>query len=291
MGTKDFQCQICPSAFNNEGHLKVHVRGQHMDDKHQCLQCKKLFNYKHHLKKHIEEVHLGKIYECEVCKHKVSSKSAFQYHINTVHKEIDFKCKVDECDFKAKAKNALQLHVRSFHQGEKNFHCSLCNYKSFRKHDLKNHIENIHEDPKKCPTCGKFYSSNKGLQRHKKIHNENMHIMKFCQFCDFSTKEKLNLKKHIEVQHHGIMLLKCSECFKSYKSIRNLKLHMDAIHRKVKYKCHICEKEFSYKTALDRHNERLHSDAVKNLIKCNLCPYATLFQMDFNQHVKIHKDL
>ena len=33
---------------------------------------------------------------------------------------------------------------------------------------------------------------------------------------------------------------------------------MDAVHRKVKHKCHICGKEFSFKSALNRHNEQLH---------------------------------
>ena len=284
-------CNICPSVFNQPGHLKIHVRSAHMEVKHQCLQCNKYFGYKHHLKKHVEEIHVGKTYECEECNHKVSSKSGIKQHKMSVHKKIVFKCTVEDCDFEAKAKYYLKIHVRNFHQGEKNFPCSFCNHKSSRKCDLQRHIEHKHESPKKCTTCNKNYSTQKGLLEHKQRLHENNFTLKSCQFCNFSAKANSNLKRHIRIHHMNIntSLSVCSICSKTLNSKTSLKTHMDAVHLKVKHKCDICDKEFSFQRALQRHNERFHSDAIKNLIKCNLCPYVTLSNVNFNRHMNIHK--
>lgn len=56
-----------------------------------------------------------------------------------------------------------------------------------------------------CPDCGKAYKHKGILQRHLKYECGDKRPFA-CNFCDYSTKQKQNLKKHLIVKHAGVLV-------------------------------------------------------------------------------------
>ena len=156
--TENINCKVCPSTFNQFGHLKKHIESQHIELKHQCLKCSKFFNYKHHLKEHVERFHERKIYECEQCGHKLHSSSGIKHHISAVHKKVFYECSFEACDYKASQKSQISLHIRSYHHGEKKFKCNNCDFRAFKKCTLQKHVDS-HGSFHPCDICKKEYTT------------------------------------------------------------------------------------------------------------------------------------
>lgn len=51
-----------------------------------------------------------------------------------------------------------------------------------------------------CTNCGKIYKSQGGVSNHKN-YECGMEAKFFCQFCDYKTKRKGNLKAHLFIKH------------------------------------------------------------------------------------------
>ena len=83
-------------------------------------------------------------------------------NIVTCPKTIMYPC--DRCDYKAKKKHQVHLHIKSMHVGEK-YQCNECDYKATRKYHLQRHIKIVHTG---------FTYQHQYLNRHKdSIHDEN----------------------------------------------------------------------------------------------------------------------
>ena len=78
-----------------------------------------------------------------------------------------------------------------------------------------------------------------------KVHEEKCFP---CLDCDFSTKLKSNLTKHILEAHGSIKVLSCESCSEIFSNKRSLTIHIDSVHEKKKlFQCPHCDLGYAEK--------------------------------------------
>ena len=130
--------------------------------------------------------------------------------------------------------------------------CNVCDAifpskDKFRTHFMSEHVEH-NKSSFSCKECEKSFKDKKSLNNHFK----NIHIKLDCEYCSEKFTSKYELDKHLKAEHDSSdkASLMCSFCGKILMTERNLKLHIQAIHSGDRFPCTICDKRFSYKSAM-----------------------------------------
>ena len=149
------------------------------------------------------------------------------------------------------------------------YKCTECDYQGFRKKRLSEHMGRVHgllpngampENPMfSCDECEKTFVFEKDLSRHKKI------------------------------VHHGQVFV-CLVCNKNYKSKyvydRHTATHVEG-YVQPKFKCQICEQEFTTKFSLSSHIKSKHL-GVKKTYSCPTCGKTFSQIRSYRQHANVH---
>ena len=101
-------------------------------------------------------------------------------------------------------------------------------------------------------------------------------------YCDYKTKDKCNLKKHIR-NIHDKRKYACNECKKEYTDQSSLKKHTDSIHKGVRYACSQCNHEAYSPNALDKHIESKHMGVTYS---CDFCEFESVYKQYLTQHIE-----
>lgn len=112
-----------------------------------------------------------------------------------------------------------------------------------------------------CEICGKQFSHNDRLRRHRKIHTAEKPYK--CDICGKGFKEKCNLKHHRFI-HTGEKPYKCETCGKSFNQRSSLKTHQKVHTGEKPFRCELCDKPFAQKYLLRQH--------MKKHIELNIAP-------------------
>ena len=56
--------------------------------------------------------------------------------------------------------------------------------------------------------------------------------------------------------------LECDKCSKEFKTKSGLKLHVESVHKGLRFPCEICKKEFCSKYEVVRHQRNIHSKQI-----------------------------
>lgn len=104
-----------------------------------------------------------------------------------------------------------------------------------------------------CDICGKQFSHNDRLRRHRKIHTTEKPYK--CDICGKGFKEKCNLKHHRYI-HTGEKPYKCETCGKSFNQRSSLKTHQKVHTGEKPFRCELCEKPFAQKYLLRQHMKK-----------------------------------
>ena len=215
--------------------------------------------------------------------------------LNVSSEQDIFACHM--CNYKHKKEFFLKTHIESTHKQIYRQHCTLCNYSTYTIENLNNHLKCHPVIPKEheflepsqadhipfaCSLCS--YSSTDELDFKTHIesdHEKNDDQSYTCSFCDYTTQSLIWWVKHLKSIFHCNI---CDERFhgKSNNSFRNYKRHMKKHTKSPKqlpqgekkrkktafsHHCSICNKNFPYKSYLDRHMSCVHAP---NLYKSNV---------------------
>ena len=220
-----------------------------------------------------------KKHSCLKCRQKFENKIDLMSHLKTDHEEKNFKC--SECDQLFPEKNAMLRHYRFVHEGRNDrFHCHLCEYQARSFQALKIHIDSIHES---LNCQGKRYNyqptqkSNSQTQIQMKHEGFKFSINKTYKSLVYVSKPKS--QKAIKSK------LNCDICDYSGRTKAYLKIHIDAVHKKIKHPCSQCEKLFAQKSSLNLHTKIVH-DGIK--VSCNFCEKKATTKQHIRDHMLKH---
>ena len=210
------------------------------------------------------------VWKCGICDYSSAEQKNLKFHIKTIHNGIkDFNC--DTCGLFFAKKSSILLHKRKVHQYAYKNVCDQCEYVSSEKSKIDIHKRAVHEKIKDqvCDVCGKAFSHSQTMRRHKRIVHGNGKVKDYvCNLCEYAVSSKLMLTLH-NINVHGkeqdMKYYICEVCgYKSYEKTK-VDIHRRAVHDKIKsYICYSCNTAFAHSQTLNRHIRTQHPENAKN---------------------------
>lgn len=271
---KNVKCthQGCLYKFSTEDIMQQHANC-HMDSQHahafKCIVCRdvKFSKWKpcslHLWKEHKIDVDL---LSCKICKtYKSATMVKLVTHMRVHSENREYECPV--CGKCFKQSSQLRNH-RVMHLNRKSNEvprwytsktCELCGKTYADSKCLKNHMQAVHSKlrPYVCNVCGHSSARKAMLQMHLRQHTGDKPYS--CELCDYKTGDHNSLRRHI-MRHTGDRPYKCPHC--SYSAIQSN----------------------SYKNHL-----RSKHPSLAGLYVCELCPFKTVNNESYVQHVGDHE--
>lgn len=300
-----FFCDLCGVSGDRKDGMDHHMIDDHLklsakvdgSFKFSCSRCRLRFKHKRSLEQHIAAHH--EEIKCDQCNEKFIDKTKLQHHKIIVHEQVirelapnevvqEIKCCVCNQNFPSEAE--LSTHLEDHRKTFDSFSCQLCqmqlkNFDSCISHS-KYHVKPKTHQCLKClkifPLDGKLIAHVAG---HKRSEQPRPHQ---CNKCDSKFKTAWKLSLHDKVKHQNLTLFICPFCAKSLATASVLDTHIRYVHnreKELKFECKICNKKFTKKVALDRH-ETTHSTDRPHI--CEQCGAAFKTKDGLGVHIKRH---
>ena len=124
-----------------------------------------------------------------------------------------------------------------------------------------------------CKICKKIIKDKWNFQRHIASCHEKKKFK--CDLCEKKFSRHYNLLEHKNIVHYGIKpekIFDCNNCSKAYASKSELHRHINIIHKNIRYKCDLCQKEFTRQKYVLEHKRLVH-DGIKpeKIFDCGNC--------------------
>ncbi|XP_005091093.1 transcription factor E4F1 [Aplysia californica] len=140
-----------------------------------------------------------------------------------------------------------------------------------------------------CQVCGEKFALSEALDRHVESQHKDTICTYACKPCCLSFHSHMEYSKHMTRHETSSTNLKCSHCLKSFKSVKQLRLHYVAAHACCHF-CEYCRAGFPDAMSLQLH-EQLHTlDPEKLTFRCDICSKAFYTQSQCSAHKRTHKD-
>lgn len=236
------QWEHCDSTFNNPEwfyrHVDMHAHCtelQPLPDQEQAIFCNwkgcdAFFKIKYRLREHLRSHTQERLVACPTCGCMFSSNTKFFDHIHRqAEPEESLVC--EHCDKGFANERLLRDHVR---QHVNHIKCPLCDMTCTTLATLKIHIKFRHcdERPFPCDFCERSFKNQHDLRKHMETHNEGAAYHCSVEGCDYSSRMAHTMNQHYKRVHEGGMISK--------------------------YKCHLCDKTFSWCYTLTLHLRKKH---------------------------------
>jgi len=267
-------CLFCEETFENNFFYSHHISKKHLEEALRCKykNCFTFFKIEEDLQKHHEEKHDGKIM-CDFCGHRVKRRNEILKHIQNQHLPKKRKC--PQCLKLFGGAVQLNRHVNFVHKPRK-----MCHHCKEIDSNLQHHIGLV-----SCQVCEKSFQCKKLLKNHKKVCKIE------CRECKLIFKKHHKLKFHVKKRHPSGKKWKgfeCKFCSKFFTEYQLLKKHKSQAHLdKMKYKCILCEKRFSYAKVLETHKLNVHKIGGA---ECKTCDKLFLNEARLSKHLKWNHD-
>ncbi|XP_026500637.2 zinc finger protein 668-like isoform X2 [Vanessa tameamea] len=162
------------------------------------------------------------------------------------------------------------------------FRCGLCTKQFADRSILLNHLD-IHriKYDKICSLCLERFSDWQQLLSHRLKHLQWKD--KTCHLCDKRFQSSIYLEHHYKNAHSPDekTQLRCVQCYKIYKTPRQLRKHIWGCHSNKKFMCDYCSKEFTSKQQIRIHMV-VHLE--NKPFACDLCEFSCKFIGNLKSH-------
>jgi KRAB domain-containing zinc finger protein len=251
----------CTVEFASAAQLRQH---QQTHARFTCDICGTVFSWRHNMTYHMQRHNLLQTHACDFagCKYMCKTTVDLQRHKQRAHLKIWRMC--DLCGKKIKMRSAHVAHMAKHKSAGDGVRClhPRCKQLLANAHLFREHTRKVHEgkDRFQCPKCSAVCFSRAKLLLHKKLH----------------------LHKR---------LFKCGVgCSFAFKTLKELQLHKDALHKRDDYSCSYCYGSFSDKMAYDLHLREHRTEKV-GVAKCLFtgCLVTSRHPKKLKAHSKKHR--
>uniref|UniRef100_A0A336MLW1 CSON001730 protein n=1 Tax=Culicoides sonorensis TaxID=179676 RepID=A0A336MLW1_CULSO len=214
-------CSICNKSFSTIKNYQDHVEFDHNEnirglqlkkrniytdadfDQQTCEYCFEKFDSTPEKTKH-EIIHQAEPYpyKCYVCNQQFSNRSVLRDHYES-HLNLTWVCSYDGCGKTFKTKHGRWTHEYK-HRSEKQ-PCPICGKYLKTKWAVTQHIKEQHTPRNmefECPKCHKLFKSQKNLNNHVIIHDEERRNHE-CPICKKRFLRKSKLTRHHDQVHEA----------------------------------------------------------------------------------------
>ena len=286
---KRLSCTKCSYSAKTKLIMKKHIEN-HIGDGERILTCKKcdfsttqFGEHRNHKQTHFYEK------RCTRCDFKTTHLKDYRNHkenhcqgqkrfkadplkekhleeiINQLE-EIDTSFSCTKCDYTTKHKGRYKAHSEKNHT-----RCNECGYIGNSGNDMKNHIVTSHPEH-----ISESATSKKGYIVVRANRNLNIAKMFKCCKCDYSSKTRLSMKKHLEKhKSDGLRVFNCSKCDFTTRELADHRYHKREHRlRKKCPKCDFSTKNLAeYKTHRNLHKKGKHIDPLQNDFEDSFTPF------------------
>uniref|UniRef100_A0A8D3BRD1 Zgc:112083 n=1 Tax=Scophthalmus maximus TaxID=52904 RepID=A0A8D3BRD1_SCOMX len=243
-GSDGYVCQWeqCDSTFNNPEwfyrHVDNHIESaeqQSFSQQQQALfchwsGCDAFFKIRYRLREHMRSHTQERLVACPTCGSMFSSNTKLFDHLHRQAEPVE-SLVCEHCGKAFSSERLLRDHVR---QHVNQVKCPFCDMTCTTLAALKIHIRFRHcdERPFPCDFCDKRFKNQRDLQKHSEVHNEGTVYHCTVEGCDYSCHTFQTMSHHFKRAHE--------------------------VGGMSKYKCHICDKVFSWCYTLTLHLRKKH---------------------------------
>uniref|UniRef100_A0A6P7EZL7 Zinc finger protein 493-like n=1 Tax=Diabrotica virgifera virgifera TaxID=50390 RepID=A0A6P7EZL7_DIAVI len=336
-----FECNICGKKFHTSVSARNHKIEAHYEmltgqkyEKFDCKICNKHYanhsGLAHHNFRHHKELCKQMPALCDICGKSFSTKSQMMNHKLTHTQETSYSCQL--CSKKFTRAAGLKQH-QLVHTGEKSAKHKFVDV-SIKKEDevmdmnkyldvmLKKEEKPIKrkpegrmkdilrkmspkeyetycvqpaapEEPLNCKECPLRFFNNIELGFHSIKHSDKGHYE--CHVCGrYTSPDKRAFDIHIR-QHEGIKKYKCRICNKQFTSIRPAYEHQYFHGKEKTFECDICKQKFHTSLSVKNHKAKAHHEMlIKKEYDCKICNkhyanHSGLAHHNFRHHKELCK--
>ncbi|CRL07926.1 CLUMA_CG021004, isoform A [Clunio marinus] len=238
--------------------------------------------------------HNLKTYECFFCGIRFDGQDAWRRH--DCQQKI-LRCEIENCGKSFVAISGFNQHIQHLHKLPKlsRFFCASCKVSMVRtEEDFKKHLRECENNvissascqPITCEICGKLCPSQKSFAVHLLFHKNGETYTPpkkwkpkkkgifMCDSCGKSFEYARNLREHIQRMHKepdpNPIIYTCDFCGKTRTNRRLLSKHIRNVHTSQPTPCRVCGKIFRNKPLLQAH--MIYHKDYKRIHFCPMCP-------------------
>ncbi|XP_040022211.2 zinc finger protein 1035 [Gasterosteus aculeatus] len=303
-----YRCGVCSERFKDPEELSEHGCMEAKERPHSCSDCDKHFLHASHLEKHRTTHHISSSnseYRCNQCNNSFSTSEHFLCHLKS------HGVNAEEPKQRTEVTDVTQSN---------GFICPVCHLCFASAAELISHFPMHSDGTFECQICKMTFPSERKLEEHESRHVTSAEEFE-CKECDQKFGEKDAFKQHHcyhqkgtsketghshpsakasapphyqtageeeEIDVTGEDFFKCPVCSIQFSSKSGLLEHQNKLHPNEKpFKCKLCGKSFARRRYLVLHEQR-HLQPLK--FKCTQCHSTFNTAKELSLHMRLHAE-
>ena len=307
-------CNMCDKKSYSKKKVVTHIQLKHRDDvgakakRIGCVKCQSNSDHEEcelNVKLHTPRINLRnrrtvncKEMGCDYNSVKpqyIATHQRLRHSVEAIPKEDIMKCTL--CEFENNRKAVLERHLKSTHNKELRFACSMCIKKSFYRQDIRKHIDKHHNNSLarilvlgctqcldcnphiKCDSIWEIKENQQSVSTTDEK-DQNLDIpMLNCDKCAYTTQKRRLMGNHqkevhgifYEDQNKDIARFKCDHCTYTTTDGKTLKTHIESVHTKIRnFFCSLCDYKSYEKSHAISHTKTGHKEMKVRIMFKNL---------------------